>query len=109
MLFNYLMPDSKLFLYIYSASILPGMVPWFALAVSQFRFRANWKSEMGAHPFKSLFFPFSNYITVIFLSLVLVGMWFNPDTRTSLIVGAVFILMVIAGYYVFGIGRRQQR
>ncbi|MNC55976.1 putative transport protein YifK [compost metagenome] len=64
---------------------------------------------MGTHPFKSLFFPVSNYITVIFLSLVLVGMWFNPDTRTSLIVGAVFILMVIAGYYVFGIGRRQQR
>lgn len=108
-LFNYLMPDSKLFLYIYSASILPGMVPWFALAVSQFRFRAEWRSEMGAHPFKSLFFPVSNYITVIFLSLVLVGMWFNPDTRTSLIVGAVFILMVIAGYYVFGIGRGQQR
>lgn len=108
-LFNYLMPDSKLFLYIYSASILPGMVPWFALAVSQFRFRANWKSEMGAHPFKSLFFPFSNYITVIFLSLVLVGMWFNPDTRTSLIVGAVFILTVIAGYFVFGIGRDRER
>ncbi len=108
-LFNYLMPDSKLFLYIYSASILPGMVPWFALAVSQFRFRANWKSEMGAHPFKSLFFPFSNYITVIFLSLVLVGMWFNPDTRTSLIVGAVFILTVIAGYFVFGLGRDRER
>ncbi|CQR52724.1 amino acid permease [Paenibacillus riograndensis] len=108
-LFNYLMPDSKLFLYIYSASILPGMVPWFALAVSQFRFRAKWRSEMGAHPFKSLFFPVSNYIMVIFLSLVLVGMWFNPDTRTSLIVGAVFILVVIAGYYVFGIGKGQQR
>ncbi|WKK99923.1 hypothetical protein Q0F98_21815 [Paenibacillus amylolyticus] len=30
---NYLMPDSKLFLYIYSASVLPGMVPWFLAGV----------------------------------------------------------------------------
>ncbi|ASA25830.1 amino acid permease [Paenibacillus donghaensis] len=107
-LFNYLMPDSKLFLYIYSASILPGMVPWFALAFSQFRFRDRWKDEMKDHPFKSLFFPASNYIVIIFLSLVLVGMWFNPDTHTSLLVGMTFIAIVIAGYFAFGIGKRQR-
>ncbi len=107
-LFNYIAPDSKLFLYIYSASILPGMVPWLALAFSQFRFRKARKDEMKDHPFKSLFFPVSNYITIIFLSLVLVGMWFNPDTHTSLIVGATFLLIVIVGYYVFGIGKRQK-
>ncbi|ANF96648.1 amino acid permease [Paenibacillus bovis] len=106
-LFNYLFPDSKLFLYIYSASILPGMVPWFAMAFSQFRFRKQWKEQMQEHRFKSLFFPVSNYIVIIFLALVLVGMWFNPDTNMSLIVGAVFIGIVIIGYYVFGIGKRQ--
>jgi len=106
-LFNYLFPDSKLFLYIYSASILPGMIPWFAMAFSQFRFRKQWKEQMQDHHFKSLFFPVSNYIVIIFLSLVLVGMWFNPDTNLSLIVGAVFIGIVIIGYYVFGIGKRQ--
>lgn len=55
-LFNYLAPDSKLFLYIYSASILPGMMPWFALAFSQFKFRKKWKNQMGDHPFKSFSF-----------------------------------------------------
>ncbi|MNU64784.1 putative transport protein YifK [compost metagenome] len=107
-LFNYLAPNSKLFLYIYSASVLPGMVPWFALAFSQFRFRKKWKNEMGEHPFKSRFFPISNYITIIFLFLVIIGMWFNPDTQTSLIVGIVFIAIVIAGYYVFRIGKRER-
>lgn len=107
-LFNYLAPDSKLFLYIYSASILPGMMPWFALAFSQFKFRKKWKNQMGDHPFKSFFFPISNYITIIFLSLVLIGMWFNPDTRMSLIVGASFILIVTLSYYIFGIGKRQR-
>ncbi|GKS13728.1 amino acid permease [Paenibacillus chitinolyticus] len=107
-LFNYLAPDSKLFLYIYSASVLPGMIPWFALAFSQFKFRQKWKHEMADHPFKSRFFPVSNYITIVFLFLVIIGMWFNPDTRVSLIVGAVFIAVVIVGYFVFGIGKRQK-
>ncbi|MEK3899144.1 MULTISPECIES: amino acid permease [unclassified Paenibacillus] len=106
-LLNYLMPDSKLFLYIYSASVLPGMIPWFALAFSQFRFRERWAGEMAAHPFKSRFFPVSNYIIIIFLSLVIIGMWFNPDTHLSLIVGASFLAVVVAGYYAFGIGRRR--
>ncbi|ADO54908.1 amino acid permease [Paenibacillus polymyxa] len=107
-LFNYLMPDSKLFLYIYSASVLPGMVPWFALAISQFKFRKKWKNEMEGHNFKSRFFPISNYITIIFLLLVIVGMWFNPDTRLSLIVGATFMAIVVVGYFIFGIGKRQR-
>jgi L-asparagine transporter-like permease len=107
-LFNYLMPDSKLFLYIYSASVLPGMVPWFALAISQFKFRKKLKNEMEDHNFKSRFFPISNYITIIFLLLVIVGMWFNPDTRLSLIVGATFMAIVVVGYFVFGIGKRQR-
>lgn len=107
-LFNYLLPDSKLFLYIYSASVLPGMVPWFALAISQFKFRKKWNNEMKDHTFKSRFFPISNYISIIFLLLVIVGMWFNPDTRLSLIVGATFMALVIVGYFVFGIGKRQR-
>ncbi|MBO3283302.1 amino acid permease [Paenibacillus sp. FSL M8-0228] len=107
-LFNYLMPNSKLFLYIYSASVLPGMVPWFALAISQFKFRKKWKDEMKDHNFKSRFFPISNYITIIFLLLVIVGMWFNPDTRLPLIVGAIFMAIVIVGYFIFGIGKRQR-
>ncbi|MFD1178971.1 amino acid permease [Paenibacillus puldeungensis] len=105
-LFNYLAPNSKLFIYIYSASILPGMVPWFALAISQFKFRKKWANEMADHPFKSRFFPISNYITIVFLALVIVGMWFNPDTQLSLIVGATFIGLVIVGYYIFGLNKR---
>lgn len=108
-LFNYLFPDSKLFLYIYSASILPGMVPWLAMAFSQFKFRKKWKNDIHEHPFKSLFFPVSNYIVIIFLSLVLIGMWFNPDTHNSLIVGIVFITIVVASYYVFRIGKKSSQ
>ena len=49
---NYLIPDSKLFLYIYSASVFPGMVAWFVLAASQKKFRRKMGREShGGPPF----------------------------------------------------------
>ncbi|MBP2642564.1 MAG: amino acid permease-associated region [Firmicutes bacterium] len=105
--FNYIYPNSKLFVYIYSASILPGMIPWFVMCISQIKFRKKWEKEMKNHPFKSPLYPVSNYISIAFLCLVLVGMWFNQDTQVSLIVGAVFCAIVTICYYAFGIGKRK--
>ena len=51
------------------------------------------------------FAPITNYVTIIFLIMVLVGMWFNDDTRVSLIVGIIFLILVTISYYVFGIGK----
>lgn len=104
--FNYMYPNSKLFVYIYSASILPGMASWIVLCISQIKFRKKWKTAMTKHPFKSVFFPISNYITLIFLLLVLVGMWFNEDTRGGLIAGAAFCVFITICYYSFGIQKR---
>ncbi len=106
--FNYIYPNSKLFVYIYSASILPGMAPWFVLCISQLKFREKWgKEEMAAHPFKSPLYPISNYFTIVFLLCVLVGMWFNEDTRGGLIAGAVFCAIITAVYFGTGIGKKQ--
>lgn len=104
--FNYMYPDSKLFVYIYSASILPGMFPWFVLCFSQFRFRKAHKEEMASHPFKSILYPYSNYFVLIFLVLVLIGMCFNDSTRLSLMVGGVFCIAVMVAYYALGIHKR---
>lgn len=103
---NFVAPQSQLFVYIYSASVLPGMVPWFVLLVSQRRFRQAHRDEMANHPFQMPFSPWSNYLSVVFLLLVLVGMWFNNDTRLSLIVGAVFMALVVVSYYVLGLSRQ---
>ena len=105
---NYIAPP-KLFLYVYSASVLPGMVPWFVLLISQMRFREFHRDDMKTHPFTSPLFPFSNYITIVFLLCVLAGMWFNEDTRVSLVVGAAFLAFVVAMYYVLGMNNRQRQ
>lgn len=104
---NYFAPE-KLFVYIYSSSILPAMIPWFVLLISQPRFRKANASAMSDHPFKMPFSPYSNYLTIVFLLAVLIGMWINPDTRVSLIVGIVFIAIAIASYFIFKIGKIQK-
>ncbi|SDN20645.1 amino acid/polyamine/organocation transporter, APC superfamily (TC 2.A.3) [Megasphaera paucivorans] len=107
-LLNFLIPDSKLFLYIYSASVFPGMVAWFVLAYAQKNFRKHWGEEvMAAHPFKSPLYPYANYFCIAFLALVTVGMWFNPDTRMSLIVGWIFMAILTVGYFAAGLHKKK--
>lgn len=106
---NYLIPDSKLFIYIYSASVFPGMVAWFVLAIAQKKFReTHGKEIMDAHPFKSPLYPYSNYFCIIFLLLVTIGMWFNDDTRMSLIVGWIFCAVLAICYLVFNLNAKSK-
>lgn len=100
---NYIYPNSKLFVYIYSASVLPGMIPWIVLCISQIKFRKEHVAQMETHPFKSKLFPYANYIVVAYLCLVLIGMCVNSETQISLLIGAVFCIIVTIGYFVFGI------
>lgn len=103
---SYIAPEN-LFVYVYSASVLPGMVPWFIILISQIRFRKQKGKEMANHPFKLPFAPFSSYLTIAFLVMVLVGMWFNDETRISLIVGIVFLALITLSFYAFGIGKKR--
>ena len=102
---NYIAPPN-VFVYVYSASVLPGMIPWFVILISQIAFRKKMGSKMDNHPFKMPFSPYSNYVTIAFLLAVLVGMWFNVETRISLIVGVIFLAIVTVCFYVFKIENR---
>jgi AAT family amino acid transporter len=102
---SYIAPKN-LFVYVYSASVLPGMIPWFVILISQIQFRKVKGDKMDNHPFKMPFAPVSNYLTIVFLVLILIGMWFNKGTRVSLVVGIVFLALVSISYYAFGIGKR---
>lgn len=82
------------------------MVPWFALLISEIRFRKVHAKEMANHPFKMPLAPVSNYLTIGFLFVVLVGMWFNDDTRISLIVGVVFLMVMSIFFFAFGMNKR---
>ncbi|WP_057914585.1 amino acid permease [Peribacillus muralis] len=102
---SYIAPKN-LFVYVYSASVLPGMIPWFVILISQIKFRKINKAAMVNHPFKMPFAPVTNYLTIAYLIMVLVGMWFNNETRISLIAGIVFLAIVVISFYAFGMGKR---
>jgi amino acid transporter, AAT family len=102
---SYIAPEN-LFVHVYSASVLPGMIPWFVILISQIQFRKRNRAKMNQHPFKMPFAPFTNYLTIAFLLMVLIGMWINEETRISLIVGIGFLAVVVISYYAFRIDKR---
>jgi len=54
---------------------------------------------MANHPFKMPFAPWSNYITLVFLAITLIFMFLNPETRISILVGVVFLIIMTLIYF----------
>jgi len=107
---NYIIPNpQRVFVYVYSASVLPGMVPWFVILISQLRFRETHRQALASHPFRSVLFPYANWLTMAFLVCVLIGMGINEDTRMSLFVGVIFLAAVTLLYKVFGLSKRAEQ
>jgi len=90
---------SEIFVMVYSSSVLPGMVPWFVILVSQIEFRKQNADKMAGHPFKMPLSPYSNYLTLAFLALTLIFMFINPETRYSILVGVVFLAIMTLIYF----------
>ncbi len=86
--------SANIFVIVYSSSVLPGMVPWFIILISELNFRRNNPAELKDHPFKMPLYPAYNYFSLIALSVILLFMFFNPDTRISVSVGAVFLVIM---------------
>ncbi|MTV81798.1 amino acid permease [Secundilactobacillus folii] len=91
---------TNIFVMVYSSSVLPGMIPWFVILISQLEFRREHKDIMAKHPFKMPLSPWSNYLTLAFLLITLIFMFFNPETRISILVGVVFLVFMTILYFV---------
>ncbi|BAH16786.1 amino acid permease [Macrococcoides caseolyticum] len=92
----------NIFVYVYSASILPGMIPWFMILFSHLAFRKREPELAANHPFKMPFAPVSDYLAIGFLVLVLIGMLINVDTRVSVIIGIIFLSAMAGVYFLRG-------
>lgn len=90
----------SIFVYVYSASILPGMIPWFMILISHIRFRKLHPGETKNHPFKMPGGIVASYLTIAFLIIVLIGMLFNKETVVSVVIGIVFLTAVTIYYFI---------
>ncbi|MFD1485100.1 amino acid permease [Lacticaseibacillus baoqingensis] len=90
----------NVFVLVYSSSVLPGMVPWVVILISETRFRKLHADQMAAHPFKMPGAPYTNYLTLAFLAVTLLFMILNPETRISLLIGVIYLGIMTAIYFV---------
>ena len=68
--------------------------------MAELRFRHNNPDLMAKHPFKLPLYPFSNYFAFIMLIVIVIFMFINPDTRVSVIVGAVVLILAVIIYLI---------
>ena len=88
----------ELFVVVYSSSVLPGMVAWFVILISELKFRKNNSHLMAEHPFKLPLYPYSNYFAFAMLLVIVVFMFINPETRISVGVGAGVLMLASLVY-----------
>lgn len=91
--------SKDLFVIVYSSSVLPGMVPWFVILMSELNFRKFHPEQLRDHPFKMPLYPAYNYFSLIMLALIVLFMFINPDTRVSVSVGVIFLVIMSCIYF----------
>lgn len=99
---NYLVP-AKVFTWLTSISTFGAIWTWGVILVAQLRFRKGLSQEaQNKLTYKMPLYPFGSYITLAFLVLVLGVMAYSTDTRIALIVGPIWIIALVAVYYMKG-------
>ena len=90
---------NEVFVMVYSSSVLPGMIPWFVILISQLKFRKRYGDKIKNHPFRMPLSPYSNYVTIAFLVATIIFMFMNRDMRVPLIIGIVFLIVMTIIYF----------
>ncbi|MDF7637766.1 amino acid permease [Leuconostocaceae bacterium ESL0958] len=91
--------SEDVFVMFYSASTLPGMVPWFVILISQLKFRQENPDLLAGHPFKLALSPWTNYFAIFALVITLIFMTLNPATRVPLLIGFAFLAIMTVLYF----------
>ncbi|ULT58771.1 amino acid permease [Neobacillus drentensis] len=98
-LMNFLMPE-KVFSLFASVTVFGLICNWSAILISHLKFRKIKikNNEVDKLTYKMPFYPYSNYFGLFFMAVVIVCMGFLPDERMSLVVSAVWVVIVFIAY-----------
>ncbi|GBF12585.1 amino acid permease [Tepidibacillus sp. HK-1] len=95
---NYVVPE-KVFLYISAVATVAVITSWTIILITQLRFRkAKSKEEINNLTLKLPFWPYSSYIALGFLVLVVVLMAFIDGMSVALYVAPVWFIFLYLGY-----------
>ena len=103
---NYLVP-AKVFTWVTAISTFGAIWTWSMILLSQIKYRKGLTpSQLSGLKYKMPLFPFTSYVSLAFLLLVVGLMAIFPDTRIALIVGPLWLGILSAFYYGKGYHKR---
>ncbi|ATM86218.1 amino acid permease [Yersinia massiliensis] len=102
---NYVMPG-KAFELLMALVVSTLVINWVMICLAHLKFRAA-KTREGVEPrFKALWYPYGNYLCLVFLSLILVIMYLTDGIQISVLMMPVWVALLWCG---FMLTRRQKR
>jgi L-asparagine transporter-like permease len=102
---NYLVP-AKVFTYVTSVATFGALWVWAIILVVQMKFRESLNPQQIVElKYPMPHYPFGNWLSLAFLVMVVIIMFFDADTRMALYIAPVWFGLVIASYYMFGLNR----
>jgi AAT family amino acid transporter len=105
---NYIVP-AKVFTWVTSIATFGAIWTWAIILLSQLRYRKSLNpGEAKALKYKMPLFPYTSYIALAFLAFVIGLMAYNPDTRIALVIGPLFLVFLVAIYYLKGFHKRDE-
>ena len=90
---NYILPEEA---FMYMMSIVTGavVISWGLIVLTHLKFREHCKSAGIIPKFKSLFYPFTDYLCLVFLASILIIMAMMDEMRLAVIVMPIWVLII---------------
>ncbi len=90
---NYLLPG-EVFMYVFAVVTGAVVLSWALIVITHLKFRSHCKAAGITPKFKSLFYPFADYLCLAFLAGILIIMALMDDMRLAVIVMPIWILII---------------
>ncbi len=90
---NYILPEEA---FMYMMSIVTGaiVISWGLIVLTHLKFREHCKAAGIIPKFKSLFYPFTDYLCLAFLASILIIMAMMDEMRLAVIVMPIWVLVI---------------
>jgi aromatic amino acid transport protein AroP len=96
-LVNYLAPHEALEL-LFALVVASLMINWAMISLTHLKFRKVMGQQGIVPSFKSFWFPFSNYLCLAFMAMIVCVMLMIPGVRASVFAMPVWVLIIYVFY-----------
>ncbi len=106
---NYFVP-AKVFTYVTSVATFGALWIWTIILLVQKNYRASLSAQQVTElKYPMPHYPFGTWVSLAFLIMVAVIMFFDDDTRMALYIAPIWFGLVIASYYGLGLNKENKK